>query len=361
MTPLRQWMTEDMQLRGLAPATQQAYLRYAALQQLAQDPRFLGGQMGMLGVLQTWTRDLRDHPHVHYLVPALALAPDGTRWLVGKSAFLLHVKPLGERVEGEGPRGGVPDAMGGLGQRACLGQAMDRRLPTRRQWRECLNVSRPLDLPPCAEQQPPRGGRKWGGHVRYTEGKNGCAETGHAAPRHLHRTVSCARTAERVVKGRAYGLLRPRKRPLLAEVRRILALGQAAPPPPRAAAAPEPLVATPERAVGRCPSCGQPMQLVQTLPPQRHHQVLTNVGEPSSRDPPLPEGGALSSVTSVPGPLGAPGRWCASQQRSPPPLAPLCLLVARTGQGADARIQVPAARSAIICDRASEREGQAQS
>jgi len=182
MTPLRQWMTEDMQLRGLAPATQQAYLRYAALQQLAQDPRFLGGQMGMLGVLQTWTRDLRDHPHVHYLVPALALAPDGTRWLVGKSAFLLHVKPLGERVEGEGPRGCAPDAMGGPGQRACLDQAMDRRLPTRRQWRECLNVSRPLDLPPCAEQQPPRGGRKWGGHVRYTEGKTGAQKNGPRCP-----------------------------------------------------------------------------------------------------------------------------------------------------------------------------------
>ncbi len=68
----------------------------AALQQLAEDPRFLGGQIGMLGILQTWTRDLRYHPHVHYLVPALALAPDGTRWLVGKQDFLVHVKPLGE-------------------------------------------------------------------------------------------------------------------------------------------------------------------------------------------------------------------------------------------------------------------------
>jgi len=50
----------------------------------------------MLGVLQTWTRDLRYHPHVHYLVPALALTPDAKRWLVGKSDFLLHVKPLGQ-------------------------------------------------------------------------------------------------------------------------------------------------------------------------------------------------------------------------------------------------------------------------
>jgi hypothetical protein len=68
----------------------------AALQQLAQDPRFLGGQIGMLGVLQTWTRDLRFHPHVHYLVPALALAPDRQRWIVGRRSFLVHSKPLAQ-------------------------------------------------------------------------------------------------------------------------------------------------------------------------------------------------------------------------------------------------------------------------
>jgi hypothetical protein len=68
----------------------------AALQQLAHDPRFLGGQIGMLGVLQTWTRDLRFHPHVHYLVPALALAPDGQTWIVGRRSFLVHSKPLAQ-------------------------------------------------------------------------------------------------------------------------------------------------------------------------------------------------------------------------------------------------------------------------
>jgi len=66
----------------------------AALQQLAQDPRFLGGQIGMLGVLQTWTRDLRFHPHVHYLAPAIALAPDGTLRRPRNPAFLVAVKPL---------------------------------------------------------------------------------------------------------------------------------------------------------------------------------------------------------------------------------------------------------------------------
>jgi Putative transposase len=66
----------------------------AALQQLAHDPRFLGGQIGLLGVLQTWTRDLRFHPHIHYLVPAIAVAPDGTVCRPRTPAFLVAVKPL---------------------------------------------------------------------------------------------------------------------------------------------------------------------------------------------------------------------------------------------------------------------------
>jgi hypothetical protein len=66
----------------------------AALQQLAEDPRFVGGQLGMVGVLQTWTRDLRYHPHVHYLVPGGGLAADGRSWKAAKADFLVHVKPL---------------------------------------------------------------------------------------------------------------------------------------------------------------------------------------------------------------------------------------------------------------------------
>lgn len=66
----------------------------AALQQLAADPRFLGGQLGMLGVLHTWTRDLRYHPHIHYLVPAVALTPDERVVQPPNADFLLPVRPL---------------------------------------------------------------------------------------------------------------------------------------------------------------------------------------------------------------------------------------------------------------------------
>lgn len=65
----------------------------AALSKFAADPRHLGGQIGMTGVLQTWTRDLRYHPHIHYLVPAGALTPTG--WIRLKNpAILVPAIPL---------------------------------------------------------------------------------------------------------------------------------------------------------------------------------------------------------------------------------------------------------------------------
>lgn len=66
----------------------------AALQELAQDRRFVGGQIGLVGVLHTWGRDLSYHPHVHFLVPGGGLSADGHQWLASRPTFLVHVKPL---------------------------------------------------------------------------------------------------------------------------------------------------------------------------------------------------------------------------------------------------------------------------
>jgi Putative transposase/Transposase zinc-binding domain len=65
-----------------------------ALQDLAANPRRLGAQLGMLGVLHTWSRTLIFHPHIHYLVPGGGLSPDGRRWIAA-GKFLLHHKALG--------------------------------------------------------------------------------------------------------------------------------------------------------------------------------------------------------------------------------------------------------------------------
>ena len=67
-----------------------------AAQHLAHDPRFVGGQLGLVGVLHTWARDLSYHPHVHYLVPAGGVADDGQTWLPARPDFLVPVKALSQ-------------------------------------------------------------------------------------------------------------------------------------------------------------------------------------------------------------------------------------------------------------------------
>ena len=99
--------TLPQSLRSLARSQQKCVynllFRSAAqsLQQLAQDSRFVGGQIGMVGILQTWTRDLRYHPHVHFLVPGGGLSTDGERWLRAKNHFFVHVKPLAKLFRGK--------------------------------------------------------------------------------------------------------------------------------------------------------------------------------------------------------------------------------------------------------------------
>ncbi len=65
-----------------------------ATQQLARDPRFVGGQIGMVGVLHTWTRQLAYHPHVHYLVPGGGWEVEKQSWQPAHHNFLVPVKAL---------------------------------------------------------------------------------------------------------------------------------------------------------------------------------------------------------------------------------------------------------------------------
>ncbi len=65
----------------------------SATQSLAADPRFVGGQLGLVGVLHTWGRTLTYHPHVHYLVPAGGWR-DECFWQPARDDFLVPVKAL---------------------------------------------------------------------------------------------------------------------------------------------------------------------------------------------------------------------------------------------------------------------------
>ena len=67
---------------------------WQAMKKMALDKRLIGGLIGALAVLHTWSRKLFYHPHIHFLVPAGAIAKDQTTWLPAKKKFFLPVKAL---------------------------------------------------------------------------------------------------------------------------------------------------------------------------------------------------------------------------------------------------------------------------
>jgi len=76
---------------------------FDSLEALCADPRWLGGRVGALAVLHTWTRTLEWHPHVHLLVPAGGLADDGRTWRTPprrRQPFLVPVRALADKFRG---------------------------------------------------------------------------------------------------------------------------------------------------------------------------------------------------------------------------------------------------------------------
>ncbi len=261
------------ELRDLARSQQQLIYDVlfrtsaAALQELAADPRFVGGQIGLLGVLQTWARDLSYHPHIHYLAPGVGLTPQG-QVRRAKKDFLVHVKPLSKlfrakfRAELQKTDGfrQVPPAVWSKKwvvhcQAVGRGEAALKYLAPYI-FRVALSNKR---LVKVENDQVT---------FRYQESRS-------------HKSRYCTLPAEEFirrflqhvlpkgfVKVRYYGLFSPSYRPQLSQLRLRLA-----PPvscPVNTASPVEPVPAAPSRAV-RCPTCHQPMRLVETLKPHYNH------------------------------------------------------------------------------------------
>jgi hypothetical protein len=71
------------------------------LLEVARDPAHLGADIGFLSVLHTWGQNLLAHPHVHCVIPAGGLSPDGTRWIHLPYRFFLPVDVLSEVFRGK--------------------------------------------------------------------------------------------------------------------------------------------------------------------------------------------------------------------------------------------------------------------
>jgi len=68
--------------RKLYPAFFQASSE--TLLEIGADPKYIGGRLGLLGVLHTWSATNEYHPHIHYMIPTVAIGPDGE---------MIHINP----------------------------------------------------------------------------------------------------------------------------------------------------------------------------------------------------------------------------------------------------------------------------
>jgi len=94
-----------------------------ALLQFARDYERLRAQVGFTAVLHTWDQLLRDHFHLHCLIPGGGLTPDGSRWVCCRPGFFLPVRVLGRLFRAKALDVGVAPAA----RRAVRGRADLRR------------------------------------------------------------------------------------------------------------------------------------------------------------------------------------------------------------------------------------------
>ncbi len=97
--------TVPAQLHAIARSNQKQFYSMLmsaaaeALMRLCADPRYLGGTIGVMAVLHTWSRTLSYHPHVHCLVPAGAVS--GGHWMdAPRKNFLVPVRALSKLFKG---------------------------------------------------------------------------------------------------------------------------------------------------------------------------------------------------------------------------------------------------------------------
>ena len=99
-------MTIPSELYGIAYQNQEKVYKILfkataeTLEELAEDKKYLGAQIGFMEVLHTWGQTLVYHPHIHTIVPAGGIDKIG-KWRNSKKKFFIPVKVLSRKFRGK--------------------------------------------------------------------------------------------------------------------------------------------------------------------------------------------------------------------------------------------------------------------
>ena len=173
----------------------------AALQHLADDPKWVGAKLGILAVLHTWSRDLSYHPHVHLLATAGGLTDQGEAWRKpAHSRFLVPGYALSTIF-----RAKVRDALDrenllSSGRSGGLPQILERPSRARRRRRARRRVPLPLCPSRRPHQRPHRSLRARPCHFPLHQLAHTPDPTSHPSRPRFHRTLSPARPPQGLSK-----------------------------------------------------------------------------------------------------------------------------------------------------------------
>jgi hypothetical protein len=250
-----------------------------AMQHLAGDERFVGGQMGMVGVLHTWGRNLSYHPHVHYLVPGGGLAADGQTWLPARKNFLLPVKALSKIFRAkfrDALRKTAPDCFADVPAKVWQQEWVVHCQPVG-QGRTAVKYLAPYIFRVAISNNRILNTANGKVTFRYRTSDTGQTKTCTLPAQEFIRRFLQHVLPKGLVKVRYYGFLSTGLRQRLAALRQQLGCPFADQPSPSEVAAAQdaqtadglPTLASPNSVV-RCPSCGQVMQRGPTIRPNEH-------------------------------------------------------------------------------------------
>jgi hypothetical protein len=245
-----------------------------AIVDLGRDPRWVGGTVGVLAVLHTWTQRLVFHPHVHCLVTGGGLSDDGATWHPAGKTFLFPISALATLV-----RARFRDAFA----RLCPDVALPRHV-----WQ----IAWVVHITPwgAGQQVALDYLARYAFRIAITDRRILAVDDNtvtfqykdRAADRHRAETVSGHEFIRRFLqhvlpagfhKVRYYGLWQASRRPQMRNLRNSLLLEQPASPPPQpgVVAPPEPSTdRTQPPSSRRCPHCNTGhLTLVRRLSPLR--------------------------------------------------------------------------------------------
>jgi hypothetical protein len=247
----------------------------AAIIELARDPRYVGGTVGVLAVLHTWTQQLNLHPHVHCLVSGGGISEDASTWHPARRKFLVPIKALAKLVRGKFrallrrtcPDLAIPDAVWrtpwilhvtawGTGEQAVLDYL------ARYVFRVALTNARIVGLSDEAVA------------IQYKERKTGLPRTCHLSGHEFMRRFLQHVLPRGFHKIRYFGLWHPAHRHNAARVRRMLqlqAIRKFDPPPDFIVPPPVPFNAEPAPSIDlkTCPHCQGRLIFSRTLSPRQ--------------------------------------------------------------------------------------------